>query len=241
MPGVSEAVPRGGGLRVRARRHVGRAAEPRRAAARRGRRPGARLPVARRHRARLARGLVARPVVGRAARRLRVGPRRARHEVADRGRGRGRRRAGARGLAAAARRAEDHLGCRRGGRRAGGRAVADPGAAGPRALRHAAQRGRRAADALRRPPPLRRLLRREGHIPLRRARERPRGPRLGARARRQRAAQAPALRRAARRGGRDARPDRPAARVPVRGRARPGGPGRRARAPARRSTSGWPR
>ena len=109
-------------------------------------RPGARLPLARRHRARVARGLVARPVVGRAARRLRVGARRARHEVADRRRGRRRRRAGARGLAAAARRAEDHLGRRRGGRRARRRAVADPGAPGPRALRHAAQRGRRAAS-----------------------------------------------------------------------------------------------
>ena len=69
------------------------APEPRRPAARGVGGPGARLPLARRHRARVARGLVARPVVGRAARRLRVGPRRARHEVADRGRGGRRRRA----------------------------------------------------------------------------------------------------------------------------------------------------
>ena len=64
-----------GGLRVRAGRADAGAPEPDRVAARRRRRAGARLPLPRRHRARLARGLVARPVVGRAARRLRVGPR----------------------------------------------------------------------------------------------------------------------------------------------------------------------
>ena len=49
---------------------------------RRRRRPGARLPLARRHRARRPGRLVARPVGRRGRRRLRVGPRRARHEVA---------------------------------------------------------------------------------------------------------------------------------------------------------------
>ena len=53
-------------------------------------------------------------------------------------------------------------------------------------------------DALRRPPPARRLLRGEGHVPLRRARARPRRPRLRARDRRQRAAQARPGARAAR-------------------------------------------
>ena len=67
MPGVAGRLPGGRGLRVELARHAGRAPEPRRAAARRGRRPGARLPLARRHRARLARGLAARPVVGRAS------------------------------------------------------------------------------------------------------------------------------------------------------------------------------
>ena len=96
-------------------------------------------------------------------------------------------------------------------------------------VRHAAQRGRRAGHPLRRPPPLRRLLRREGDVPVRGARRRPRRPRLRPRARRQRAAQAGPVRRAPRRRRRDPRPHRPAARVPVGGRARPAGPGRRAR------------
>ena len=138
---------------MRARRRVGRAAQPRRAAARRGRRAGARLPVARRHRARR------RPRTGRATR-----GRASSHDGFVWGRGAldmksqtaaevgGRRRAGARGLAAAARRAEAHLGGRRGGRRRGRRAVADRGAARTSRAATAAQRGRRAADAVRRPP-----------------------------------------------------------------------------------------
>ena len=103
---------------VRARRHRARAPEPRRARSR-GEEPGpgARLPLARRHRARGRRGLDARPVVGRDPRRLPVGPRRARHEVPDRGRGRRRRAAGPRRLAPGARRAEGLLRRRRGDRR----------------------------------------------------------------------------------------------------------------------------
>ena len=69
---------------------------------------------------------------------------------------------------------------------------------GRRPRRLAAQRGRRRGDALRRPPPVRRLLRGEGHVPLPRPRPRPRRPRVRPRARRQRAAQAPARARAPR-------------------------------------------
>ena len=53
-------------------------------------RPDALLPRPRRHRARRRRRVDARPVVGRPRRRLHLGPRRARHEVAGRRRGRGR-------------------------------------------------------------------------------------------------------------------------------------------------------
>ena len=167
LPGVAARLPRGRRPRDRALR--GRRAgpaEPRGAARRDARRAGARLPVARRHRARRPGRLAPRPVVGRGPRRLAVGPRRDRHEVPDGGRGGRRRRARARGLAARARRAQVHQRRRRGDGRRAGRAVADRAAAGGRARRLAAQRGRRRGDAVRRPPPLRRLLRREGHVPL---------------------------------------------------------------------------
>ena len=82
-----------------------------------GGRPGARAALARRHRRRRPGRLAPRPVVGRARRGLRVGPRRARHEVADRRRGRGGLLARARGLAPGARRPAGDLGLRRGGRR----------------------------------------------------------------------------------------------------------------------------
>ena len=238
MPGVPARLPDRGGLRVRAGRRGRRAPESGRAAARRVRRPGARLPLPRRHRARLARGLVARPVVGRAARGLPVGPRRARHEVPDRRRGRGGRAAGAGGLAAAARRAEDHERRRRGGRRPPGRPVPHAAAPRPRPLRLPAQRGRRAGHPLRRPPPVRRLLRREGHLPLRRADEGPRRPRLHPRDGRQRAAQAAAAGRAPGHGARGLRPDRRAARLHERARLRPRRSRRRRCARSARSTSG---
>ena len=104
-------------LRGRAAGRRARAPEPRRAAARRRRRPDAVPAVARRHRARDARRLDARPVVGRPRRRLRVGTRRAGHEVPDRGRGRRGAVARARGLAAGARRPARRRRRRRGGRR----------------------------------------------------------------------------------------------------------------------------
>ena len=97
--------------------------------------------------------------------------------------------------------------------------------------------------ALRRPPPLRRLLRREGDVPLRRPRRRPRRPRL-------RPARSPTTRcsswrpsSSASRGARPTlRPHRPAARVPVGARARPGTiPAGALERPARRATRGSPR
>ena len=98
---------------------------------------------------------------------------------------------------------------------------------------------------VRRPPALRRLLRREGHVPLPRPRARRRRPRLGARHRRQRAAQAGA---GARRGSATApaatstSSTRPRALLERarRGPRRPGGRGRgraRRRAAARRDAS----
>ena len=82
-------------------------------------------------------------MVGRGRRRLPVGPRRARHEVADRGRGRRRDDAGARGLAPARGELMIIARRRRGDRRRRGRAVADRAAPRRGALRLAAQRGRR--------------------------------------------------------------------------------------------------
>ncbi len=79
-------------------------------------------------------------------------------------------------------------------RRPARRPVAHGAAPGRGPRRLAAQRGGRCGDALRRPPPLRGLLRREGHDPLPRDRARPGRPRLGPGTRRQRAAQARAAR-----------------------------------------------
>ena len=205
----------------------------------RGARPHARLPQPRRHRLRRPAGLDARPLVRRRPRRPPVGPRRARHEVPDRRRGGGRRDAGPRGLAPRPRRAEAVQRRRRGGRRRDGRPVAHHAAPGRRPLRLPRQRGRRPRDALRRPPAVRRLLRGEGDVPLRRARPRPGRPRLAAGDRRQRAAEARARARAPRRapaavrrhggaaplhGGARRGPGRPAGgdRAPARGRAAPG-------------------
>ena len=129
-------------------------------------------------------------------------------------------RAGARGLAPAARRAEDHERGRRGGRRPPRRPVPHAAAPRPRPLRLPPQRGRRAGHPLRRPPPVRRLLRREGHLPLRGAHEGPRRPRLHPGDGRQRAAQAAAAGRAPGHGARRLRPDRRAARLHERARLR---------------------
>ena len=125
----------------------------------------------------------ARPLVGRGPRRPRLGPRRDRHEVPGRRRGGRRRAPRALRLASRARRTEDLRGRRRGDRRPARRPVAHPGAPGPRPLRLPAQRGRRHGPALRRASPLRRVLRREGDLPLPHHRARPRRACFGARAR----------------------------------------------------------
>ena len=210
-------------------------------ARRRASRAGARLPLARRHRARRRRGLDARPVVGRGPRRLPVGPRRAGHEVPDRRRGGRRRAAGPRRLAPGPRRAEGLLGRRRGDRRHQGRQVAVREPARPRPRRLPAQRGRRHRDAVRRPPPARRLLRGEGHVPLRRARARTGRPRVRARDRRQRAAQA---RRPRSSGSARAAPPTTSPTSRARSCARSATTPTTRRAPSSasaRSTRGWPR
>ena len=76
-------------------------------------------------------------------------------------------------------------------------------------------------DAVRRPPPLRRLLRREGDVPLPRPGARPRRPRERPAARGQRAAQAPARARADRQRPRRVRRRREPARLPARDRRGP--------------------
>ena len=124
------------------------------------------LPRARRHGARRPGRVDARPVVGRPRRRLPVGARRARHEVAGRRRDRRRGVARALGLAPGARRAADRGGRRRGDRRRAGRAVDHRDAPREGALRPARQRGRRRRVRVRRQAPLRRVLRREGRVPL---------------------------------------------------------------------------
>ncbi len=88
------------------------------------------------------------------------------------------------------RHAEDHQRRRRGDRRRARGEVDHRGAPGPLARRLPAQRGRGRGDAVRRPPPLRRLRGREGHVPLQRPHVRPRRPRLRPRPGVQRAAQA---------------------------------------------------
>ena len=111
---------------------------------------------------------------------LLVGPRGARHEVAGRRRGGRRGRAGARWLASGARDAEARVRRRRGDRRRFRRPLADhqPCRQGP--LRHAPQRGRRRLVPVRRPSLLRRLLRREGDLPLQHHRARHGGSRIAA-------------------------------------------------------------
>ena len=106
------------------------------------------------------------PWSGELDRRLPVGAGRARHEVAGRRRDRGRGVAGALGLASGPRRAVDRGGRRRGDRRRAGRGVDHPDPSGEGALRPARQRGRRRRVRVRRPALLRRVLRREGRVPL---------------------------------------------------------------------------
>ena len=151
-PGVPRRAPRRGGLRVRAARRRARAPEPRRAAARRGAPTGPTLCYLGHVDTVLADPAewTPRPVVGRHRRRLPVGPRRARHEVAGGRRDRGRGVAGALGLAPGARRAADRGGRRRGDRRRARRAVDHRDAPREGALRPARQRGRRRGVRVRR-------------------------------------------------------------------------------------------
>ena len=136
-------------------------------------------------------GVDPRPVVGRRRRRLPVGPRRDRHEVPGRRRGGRRRRAGPR---------------RAGGRRAGtlklvftadeetggevGAQLAHRRAPGPGPLRLLLNEGGGESFRVPRPHALRRVLRREGDLPLQHHRARRRRARLAAPDRRQRAAEA---------------------------------------------------
>ena len=80
------------------------------------------------------------------------------------------------------RHAEGHQRRRRGDRRGPRRQVDHREPAGPVEGRLPAQRGRGRGHALRRPPPVRRLRGREGHVPLQRLHHRHRGPRLRPRA-----------------------------------------------------------
>ena len=153
-------------LRVRAALRRGGPPQPRGAAEGGVRRPAPVPARARGHGAREPRGVDGGPLVGRAARRLRLGPRRARHE--EPGGRRGGRGADARrgGLAAGGRRAADRVHRRRGDRRRARRALALRAAPRPGGLRHGGERGRGRGLRVRRPPPLRRLRRREGRVPL---------------------------------------------------------------------------
>ena len=90
----------------------------------------------------------------------------------------------------AARHAEARVRRRRGDRRRRRRPLADRAAPRQGPLRHAAQRGRRRGVRVRRPPPLRRVLRREGDLPLQADAPRGRRARVAAEDRRQRAAEA---------------------------------------------------
>ena len=87
-----------------------------------------------------------------------------------------------------------------------------------------AQRGRRRAHALRRPPPVRRLRGREGHVPLQRRHHRDRGARLRRRPGAERAARAGAADHAPRRPPPALRPDGGHPRAGRRARGGPRGP-----------------
>ena len=168
------------------------------------------------------------PLVGRRRRRLRPGPRRPGHEGPGRDRGRRRRSPGALRLAARARRAQGDRRRRRGARRPHGRQVALRGAPREGACRLRRERGRRRSVRGRRAPLLSasRSARRASSASSSRA-KRPRGPRLGAEPRRQRAASPRAGHLAPRRA------------APARGDARRGSSSSRRRSAAR-STSTTP-
>ena len=165
--------------------------EPRRGP-RRGqrRRPHDGVPRPRRHCPRRPLRVDPRSLVRRRRRRLPVGSRRARHEVAGgRGGGRGRE-PRPRRLATSEWLPEARVRRRRGDRRRRRRAMADERPSRPHPLRHAPQRGRRRRVRVRGHPPLRRVLRREGDLPLQADRARCRRPRLAAQNRRERVAEA---------------------------------------------------
>ena len=173
MPGVAARLPDRRRARVRARRHRARAPEPRRHA--RGRASRARCSAT----SRTSTPCSPTPRTGRTTR--------GRGEIHDGflwGRGAlDMKSQTAAEAVAAARLARDgwrpargalkvFSRRRRGDRRRQGRQVAVREPARPRPRRLPAQRGRRHGHAVRRPPPVRRLLRGEGHVPLRRARAR---------------------------------------------------------------------
>ncbi|CAA9537907.1 MAG: Peptidase M20, partial [uncultured Solirubrobacteraceae bacterium] len=232
--GVPRGPARGRGVRGDADRAHRSAPEPRRAPARPRRRAGAVPALARRHGAGDAVGVDARPVVGRRGRRLHLGPGRARHEVADRGRGRRRDQPRRVGLEAGTGRPARRRGRRRGDRRRGGRGVDLRAPPRPRALRLPAQRGRRRGPAVRRPALLRRLHRREGRLPVQALHRRRRGARLDPEDRRQRAAEGRAPAAGVRRHDAGVRSHRRPARAARRPRPRPAErrSERRAHAPA---------
>ena len=183
--------------------------------------PDAVLPRPRRHGARRPGRVDARPVVGRPRRRLPLGARRARHEVAGRGRGRRGGLAGALGLAPGARascwswRSSTRRPAARSARSGSPRRHPDKVRCDLLSTRAAAACSNTAGAA-----PLRGLLRREGRVPLHGHHRRRRRPRLDAGDGRQRAAEDGAAARALRRAPALLRADRRAARVPARRSAR---------------------
>ena len=138
---------------------------------------GLRLPCG--HRAGRLRGLERGPLGRRDPRRLPLRPRHDRHEEPDGRRGRrgGDARAQRRALQG---HAEGDRGRRRGDRRRARRQVDHREPARPVPRRLPAQRGRGRDHAVRRPPPVRRLRGREGHVPLQRRHHRHRRARLRA-------------------------------------------------------------
>ena len=170
LPGVAARLPDRGRARVRARRRRARAAEPRRhaRAAPSPARCSATSPTSTPC-SPTPEDWTHDPWSGEIARRPPVGPRRDRHEDPDGGRGRRGGAPGARRLAARARRAEGLRGRRRGDRR---RARAPSGSCEnhPDLARvdYLLNEGAGAVMPVRRPAPVRRLLRGEGHLPLRR-------------------------------------------------------------------------
>ena len=229
---VPGRVPEGCRLEDRAAGRRRGPPEPRRGPRRRGierwrqrRRSHDGVPRARRHGPGRPVRVDPRSLVGRRRRRLPLGPRRARHEVPGGGGGGRGGDAGPRRLETAKRLPEARVRRRRGDRRRRRRPLAHRHPSRPRPLRHAPQRGRGRRVRVRRQPPLRRVLRREGDLPLQADRARRRRPRLAAQDRRERAPQAGARPPADRGRQADVRADRGpggAAGRPRRGPERPG-------------------